>query len=288
MRMTRDMIREMIRECQEIVSRNMGDTMRPSISLNLGCSVTQRIKQIKQPRGGYIPPKMFKAVYLGDGIDALNPEENVSPILIGTAVDYMTRFMLGTPVVDAFAISMLGAQCIEEDSTASRLMSGVKGLDDRSIVNAVKLTGFDVCFRSSPMGYRPVKGINPDEPTIQNVRTMVERALHFFDVYGPKTLDGFTFGGGYTDTVSAGDGDFMTANTLWDFKVSKYRPSKEHTLQLLMYWRMGLHSVHAEFQSVKYLGVYNPRLNKVYRIKVDAIPDDVIAEVEKDVIGYAA
>lgn len=199
----------------------------------------------------------------------------------------MTRFMLGTPVVDAFAISMLGAQCIEEDSTASRLMSGVKGLDDRSIVNAVKLTGFDVCFRSSPMGYRPVKGINPDEPTIQNVRTMVERALHFFDVYGPKTLDGFTFGGGYTDTVSAGDGDFMTANTLWDFKVSKYRPSKEHTLQLLMYWRMGLHSVHAEFQSIKYLGVYNPRLNKVYRIKVDAIPDDVIAEVEKDVIGYA-
>lgn len=196
--------------------------------------------------------------------------------------------MLGTPAVDAFAISMLGAQCIEEGSTASSLMSGVKGLDDRSIVNAVKLTGFDVCYRSSPAGYRSVKDINPDEPTIQNVRTMVERALHFFDVYGPKTLDGFTFGGGYTDTVSAGDGDFMTANTLWDFKVSKYRPSKEHTLQLLMYWRMGLHSVHAEFQSIKYLGVYNPRLNKVYRIKVDAIPDDVINEVEKDVIGYTA
>ena len=231
---------------------------------------------------------MLKAVSLGEGIDALNTEENVHPSLIGTTVDYMTRFMLGTPVVDAFAISMLGAQCIEEDSTASRLMSGIKGLDDRSIINAVKLTGFDVCFRSNPMGYRPVKGINPDESTIQNVRTMVERALHFFDVYGPKTLDGFTFGGGYTNTVSAGDGDFMTANTLWDFKVSKYRPSKEHTLQLLMYWRMGLHSVHAEFQSIKYLGVYNPRLNKVYRIKVDAIPDDVIAEVEKDVIGYAA
>ena len=285
MRMTRDMIRNEIRELMAAVRGTTVDTMS---TLNLGCSVTQRIRQIKQPRGGYISPKMLKAVSLGEGIDALNTEENVHPSLIGTTVDYMTRFMLGTPVVDAFAISMLGAQCIEEDSTASRLMSGIKGLDDRSIINAVKLTGFDVCFRSNPMGYRPVKGINPDESTIQNVRTMVERALHFFDVYGPKTLDGFTFGGGYTNTVSAGDGDFMTANTLWDFKVSKYRPSKEHTLQLLMYWRMGLHSVHAEFQSIKYLGVYNPRLNKVYRIKVDAIPDDVIAEVEKDVIGYAA
>ena len=263
----------------------MSDT---TSALNSGCSVTQRIRQIKQPRGGYITPKLLKAVPLGDGIDALNLEENVHPGLIGLTVDYMTRFMSGTPVVDAFAISMLGAQSIGYDSKASHLMSGIKGLDDRSIVNAVKLTGFDVCYRSSPIGYRPVEDINPDEPTIQNVRTMVERSLHFFRIYGPKTLDGFTFGGGYTDTVSAGDGDFMTANTLWDFKVSKYRPSKEHTLQLLMYWRMGLHSVHAEFQSIKYLGVYNPRLNKVYRIKVDAIPDDVIAEVEKDVIGYAA
>ena len=115
---------------------------------------------------------------------------------------------------------------------------------------------------------------------------MVERSLHFLDVYGPTILDGFTFEGGYTNTVGSGDGDFMTADTLWDFKVSKHRPNKGHTLQLLMYWRMGLHSVHAEFQSIKYLGIYNPRLNEVYRIKVDAIPDDVIAEVEKDVIGY--
>ena len=232
MRMTRDMIRNEILELTAIMRGTTVDALRALIS---GCSVTQRIRQIEQPRGGYIPPETLEVVSLGEGIDALNPEENVHSSLIGTAVDYMTRFMSGTPVVDAFAISMLGAQCIEEDSTASRLMSGVKGLDDRSIINVVKLTGFDVCFRSSPMGYRPVKGISPDEPTIQNVRTMVERALHFFDVYGPKTLDGFTFGGGYTDTVSAGDGDFMTANTLWDFKVSKYRPSKEHTLQLLMY-----------------------------------------------------
>lgn len=255
---------------------------------NPGCSVTQRIKQIKQPRGGYIPPRMLEVVSLGDGegADALNPEENVSPGLIGSAVDYMTRFMLGASVEDAFAISMMGARRIGKGSKASRLMAGITGLDDRSIINAVKLSGFDVCFRSSPNNYRRVEGINPDDPTIQNVRTMVERSLHFFDAYGPMVLDGFTFKGGYTDTVSYGDGDFMTVDTLWDFKVSKVRPKKEHTLQLLMYWRMGLRSVHAEFQNIEYLGVYNPRLNKVYRIKVDVIPDDVIFEVERDVIGY--
>lgn len=38
-------------------------------------SVTQRIKQIKQPRGGYLPVKAFTVTTLDDG-QALNPEES--------------------------------------------------------------------------------------------------------------------------------------------------------------------------------------------------------------------
>lgn len=53
-----------------------------------------------------------------------------------------------------------------------------------------------------------------------------------------------------------------------------------------MYCRMGLHSIHPEFQNIQYLGIYNPRINKVYRIAVENISEDVIREVEKDVIGY--
>ena len=53
-----------------------------------------------------------------------------------------------------------------------------------------------------------------------------------------------------------------------------------------MYWRMGLHSIHPEFNHVKYLGIYNPRMNTAYRIAVSDIPNEVIQEVEKDVIGY--
>lgn len=251
-----------------------------------GCSVTRRIQQIKQPRGGYINPRTLEVVSLCEGADALNPEENVSPGLIGITVDYMTRFMLGTLVEEAFTVSLKGAHLVGLDVEAEFLMEDVKGLDDESIISAVKLAGFDVCLRAGVMHYRSFEGINPDEATIQNVRAMVERALRFFDEYGPMVLNGFTFEGGYTDTVSSGDGDFTTADTLWDFKVSKARPTKNHTLQLFMYWRMGLHSVHTEFQDIRYLGIYNPRLNEVYRISVDDIPDDVIVEVERDVIGY--
>ncbi len=55
-----------------------------------------------------------------------------------------------------------------------------------------------------------------------------------------------------------------------------------------MYWRMGLHSIHPEFKNIRYLGVYNPRLNIVSRIAVADIPSDIISQVEHEVIGYNA
>ena len=53
-----------------------------------------------------------------------------------------------------------------------------------------------------------------------------------------------------------------------------------------MYWRMGIHSIHPEYKNVKYLGVYNPRMNVVYRLDVNLISEEVISEVESKVIGY--
>lgn len=257
-----------------------------SLNTSIGCSVTQRIKQVKQPRGGYINPKIMEVIQCGDGIEALHSEENIRANLIGLAVDYLTRFMSGTSLEEAFKISFMGALIIGEQKKAEELMNDVKGLDDASIINAMKLVGFDVCFRAGFMGYRPVDEIQPDAMTIDNVRVMVKRSLEFLDYYGPKVLDGFTFEGGYTEIISSGDGDFTTSDTLWDFKVSKDKPKKEYTLQLLMYWIMGLHSIHPEFKNIKFLGIYNPRLNCVYRLNVTQISSEVIAEVSVRVIGY--
>lgn len=248
-------------------------------------SVTQRIKAIKQPRGGYIKPKEFLPRALDDGIE-LNPNENVSAILVGSAVDYLTRYMMGAPAQEAFKISLLGAARIKEDDYAQELMSKITGLDDISIMNACKMTGYDVCFRAQIALYRPVQEICPDAETIYNIRTMVNRSLSFWKEYGPIVVDGFTFEGGYTNIVSSGDGDFLTADTLWDFKVSREPPKNKHTLQLLMYYIMGCHSVYKEFQSIKRLGIFNPRLNMVYLLDTVSISDQIIQEVSSEVIGY--
>lgn len=91
-------------------SKNQRSLMTELMKTIGGVSVTQRIKQVKQPRGGYIKSKELEVISLGEGADALNPEENVHACLTGLAVDYLTRFMTGASAEDAFHISLLGAE----------------------------------------------------------------------------------------------------------------------------------------------------------------------------------
>ena len=276
-------------------------------------NVTGRIKQIKQPYGGYVNPNNFEITLIDDGI-TLNPNENVHATLIGLVIDYLTRFMQTGKADEAFKASLYGAERAEKFgiknayTVAYKLARVIKGLDGDSITNACKLVTFDTWLRNPAIALTAAthNGVNPDMYTIENIRTMVRRSLMFFEKYGPVTKDGFTFGpptpnvlalekmratkrgvyGGYTPTVDSGDGDFLTADTLWDFKVSKAKPTSTHTLQLLMYYIMGQHSGQHIYKPITKLGIYNPRLNTVYILKVDNIPKEVIEAVEKEVIGY--
>ena len=96
----------------------------------------------------------------------------------------------------------------------------------------------------------------------------------------------FDFEGGYTDRITSGSGDFLTADTLWDFKVSSYRPNPMYTLQLLVYWRMGLHSVHDEYRMVRRLGFFNPRRDEVWLLDVDRIDGRLVDWTDHELIGY--
>lgn len=257
-------------------------------------SVTQRIKQVKQPWGGYIRPKTAFHVQQFDDETALNDEENIHPILVGLLVDYLTRFMNESSPEEAFKISIQGAINIGEYGLARAFLKRIKGLDDETIRCAHKLVEHDVYYRVGMSSfyssvYRTMQKrdspILTDE-TIENIRTMVKRSLTFIENYGPITKDGFTLDGAYTDIITIGDGDYLTADTLWDFKVSKKEPNKDQTLQILIYYIMGKHSNYLEFNNIQNLGIFNPRLNKAYSLSVSDISDEIITEVSEKVIGY--
>lgn len=258
-------------------------------------SVTKRINEIKQPRGGYIKPSQFEIHKIDDGY-ILAENENIHASLVGIAVDYLTRFAMGSELLESFKISCMGAKIAEEFynqknamKKVSKLLSEIKAIDEKAITNACKLVTYDVWFRN-PTGAIMAKGadeINPDAETIQNIKIMVRRGIEFWKIYGPIVKDGFTFEpNGYTKTVNAGDGDYLTADTLWDFKVSKSRPTNKHTLQLLMYWIMGQHSTQEIYTNIRNLGIFNPRLNEIYLLNINSISKDIITEIEKNVICY--
>jgi len=83
------------------------------------------------------------------------------------------------------------------------------------------------------------------------------------------------------------DADYLTNDTIWDFKVIKSEPSSKHTLELLMYWLLGQHSGKEELERIRNLGIYNPRKNIAYSISLCLIPKAFIEQVSEDVMGYA-
>ena len=253
-------------------------------------SVTQRIAQVKQPRGGYLPGRRFEKIQLPIKQE-LHAEENISPGLVGTVVDFLTRFALGSSAEEAFGTSLMGAARLgmEEIQYSGELLDNIKGLDNASIFHACKLAGYDVALRVGPMAYKPVQLIFADEETVENIRILVARSLDFFEEFGPVTHNGIHFGlETFSKHITSGDGDFATKDALWDFKVSKNPPKKEHTLQLLVYYLMGLQTFHLQddFLLLEYLAIYNPRLQTIYRQPIADIPEEVIEEVKRDVIGY--
>ncbi|MFT3945222.1 MAG: hypothetical protein QM705_15565 [Ancrocorticia sp.] len=215
--------------------------------------------------------------------------ENIHSSLVGLSVDYLTRVASGAKPEEAFKFSLLGASILGVKTWRDpiRLLEFRAGrVDGLAIAAACELAGYDVAFRAGPWRYNPHACTTPDSVTAGHIKVMVNRSLSFFRDFGPATLDGFTFQGAFTDLVTNGDGDFLTRDTLWDFKVSVRPPTKDHTLQLLMYWLMGLRSGQQPFKSITHLGVFNPRLNTVYRIAVADVPAQVLDEVSREVIGY--
>lgn len=246
-------------------------------------TVTQVANKVKQPHGGYLKVKDMRVDKFDDGA-VISDNENIHASLIGLAVDYLTRAIKIEDVDKAFAISIRGAINIGELENACRLLDGIRGLDDKSIINACKVVGYDVCYRVGAMGYKPVDEINPNDETINNVRILVVRSLTFLSNSGDNCISGIEFSGGSKENVINGDCDYIIDNKLIDLKVSKKRPTNKHTLQIMLYWRLLEHS-DAELE-IKELGIFNARLNEYHSIQVSEILKENIEAVDTDVIGY--
>ena len=278
-------------------------------------SVTQKIKITKQPRGGFLPLKTFEEIDLPSDLELHNAsKENVNPALIGIVVDYLTRLFLNNNARKAFNISLKGYEIfcamanhklnqkvidnqlnfLESFVNKKQPFNGASNLTKKAIGTGLSFCCFDIVFRASlPPNIENAKRFSQGQIgdlDYRNIKNMVLRSLQFFEKYGPIIEDGFTFKlgnkNGYSNLVSKGDGDFLTSDTLWDFKVTKTTPKIKDTLQLLMYFLMGKKSQIQVFDNIEKIGFYNPRLNKVYLYNVKKLDKAIIKEICNQVIGY--
>lgn len=263
-------------------------------------TVTQIIRNTKQPKGGYIPARWLNKHEFNQSASDRTYDENIKPQIIGTVVDYLTRYCLIHPkdekqIDEAFHICGMGAEIIDDVWGFKQHILKMRTfdedetvfLDDETIKHAVQLIHYDVIYRTGSSEFAPTSDeLKPDDDTIKSIRQSVERAMYFFSKMRTPIDSEIVFDGGFNDYVTNGDGDFLANDTIWDMKVSKYPPNKDHTLQLAMYYILAQASGQYKYTHIQRLGIYNPRLHTCYYINVKDIPKDTWQTIKYDIMQY--
>lgn len=144
-------------------------------------TITTLSNKAKQPKGGYLPVKLFKEIHYNTKHEFF-PDENVSKPLIETTVDNMTRILLGAKAKKVFQPATSGLMVAKVDifEDTFDLIHTAADLDDDSILAAFQLSIYETIYRS---GYRSSVNLEnklPDNPPIENIREMINRSTAYF------------------------------------------------------------------------------------------------------------
>lgn len=286
-------------------------------------SVTEIIKKVEQPRGGFLPIKSFEVEELGGEIIRC---DDVPPIIVGKVVDSIIHLIIKTDKKKLFKSSTTGyekriehfarqfaygtsyetvcSQIEYEDGifNINKLIDRLDGyLGNNDIYHLIIClclihqydiwnTGFGYVSQYTTIDSSRPKYYKKGD--IRKIEVLYQRTVIWISSIINKSynqnivFDYKFYPNGYTDKVKYGVGDFVCDNTLFDLKCIKDKPTKYNTLQILTYYVMGLNSNNKLYKNVKYIGLYSPVTNKVWRISIDKISKELIHKISMEVIGY--
>lgn len=281
-------------------------------------SVTDIIKSIEQPRGGYLPVRNFEVEEIGgEPISTSLP-----PILVGKVLDSMIHITAGCNVNELLKDSIKGYEervlffaqqfrfCKDIEETTVEIKAEDDILEIHSLISRIDryMREYDFYYLalvltlihqydiwSSDFNYiSRVTNVSTSRPKyynkgdIRKLVTMYQRSIAWICTLLDKGIifDYKFYPSGYTEKIKYGVGDFVCNNTLFDLKCTKNEPTSYHTLQILVYYVMGLHSNNKLYKNIKYLGIYSPITNKVWKLDVKSISKELIHKVSREVIGY--
>lgn len=256
-----------------------------------GVSIREKARTAKQPDGGLISPNTFKVLKFSD---ALGDEIRTGNIdILMSMVRDMSAIELGFRVDQVFRNAMRGAVILDKEHVKGKdertnkqiLMSHlmeIHGLDNASIEHGWYATVYEIVYDRGNLKFKS----SPTKDDVEAVRRLSDRCISFFKKFGPVVYEGFDFGEGYTDVVSSGIGDFLTATSIIDLRFTTGVMSAQYILKLLMMYVMGKHSKKSAFTKVNKIGSFNPITGEYIFITSDRISEDVVKYVETQILMY--
>jgi len=261
-----------------------------------------------QPHGGFIPPKDMTVELLDDDprdqyerlVDMSCKMGSLRPQTLGLVFDYLLRteiaLMAGADLAEAifnaFKVSFMGADLAHKYDEAEELALKLAELyqkkkrDRKKIAQvASELVVFDAVFRA---GY-----YNPDAeaPKVSDGdKNALDLMLGATECYLLEKQQLTSLGFGFTaigaENVAPSDGDLLTKDSVIDIKCSVNEPTSKHTLQLLLYYILGLHEQPDTFKPLKYVKILNPRLGRIYSYEIAKVDVENLKHIESEIMGY--
>ena len=247
-------------------------------------TISSIIPEIHQPKNGLLPINIFDRNKLNDP-NTLNKVPQKMEKIIYNTVNCLVRYFLKRDAVSAFEPCYLGASFIREEHKAQMIAKKVTGLDDTSIIACVHLASYEECLRSVSE-YRYIDDREISAEIIKNIKVLFNRIMSFMSRYGSKIIYNHSLEGGYSDVIDTGVVPFVTSESLLMLSFNEVEPTPEETLEMLIYFVMGRHSIYPTLKEIKYVSFFNPITNTFYRCSAALISGTAMTLVEEKVLKY--
>lgn len=224
--------------------------------------------------------------------DLQGDEESLKPTLMGTLIDYLTRIVI---YKDLKAFDFI--KNTKNKKLIQQLKKDFKDIDytqltQENIKLVTRLCLFEHSFRGNEYIDPLKENIEINTLTCDHIKIMLNRANNFFNKFGHPVLTQYkcsitTSLKEKTYVEVYGDGDYLLQDALVDFKVSKNGPTQDYVRQLLIYYiglvGKDLKKKKVKREKIKYLIIFNPRLDMFYKLDLESISEASLGEVNKNI-----
>lgn len=227
--------------------------------------------------------KFQKISYHSDNIGSLALEdENISYTSTGTLIDFLTR-MIVLNDNNALGISLRGlAEMANKQQKAGYLYKAAmfktltKDTEIDELNDDVFNLGLDICAWEQAIrgGHYVSPQAYPNETTIIHYKIMLKRAKAYLEKIGNIIRTGYV--SATKNGLISGDGDYLSPDTLIDFKVSKFTTMQPNWVRQLFLYRVLLRDELVSPDQIKKLMIYNPRRDEGFLLDLTQINPNIL------------